>query len=84
MIAVTWTDRDAEDIARLHQKIFEGAEFHLLRVLRRAGGETLARAPATEFQRPRHAVTAFGMRVLHDAIDAQRGRDRAAPANDHA
>ena len=52
-----------------------GPNFTSLRALRRAGGEPLPRAAAAQFERPGHAVAAFGMRVLH-----RRPRRAASPA----
>ena len=83
MIAVARPDHDAHHIAWPHREIFERPELHFRRILCGAGREALPGVPAPQFQRPRHAVAAFRMRVLHDALHAQRGCHRAAPADDY-
>jgi hypothetical protein len=80
VIAVAGPEQHGDQIAGLQREIFDGTGFRFLVALRDAGREALAHRSAAQFQRPRDAVAARDMHVLHDRFDPEGPRNRAAPA----
>ena len=81
VIAIARIDDERHGISRLHRDLLQRPDWIYLCAVSDPRRQPLPRVAAPQFERPRDAVAALGMSMLHAPADAERCRRRTPPAN---